>query len=139
MKRPLVLLLPLALVLLFGGASLYAQEDVKARIDAMERELQSLKASLARQGERADKDQTLITELKEKNELQAKKMEDISKAHEQMEKRFTLDEFYGPKASEDFAKKGLSPQFGGIYTKPFLRKMGRNTYLGGYMDASFRS
>ena len=81
MKRPLVLLLPFALVLLFGGASLYAQEDVKARIDAMERELQSLKASLTKQEERADKDQTLITELKEKNELQAKKMEDISQVN----------------------------------------------------------
>lgn len=139
MKRPLVLLLSFALALLFGGASLYAQEDVKARIDAMERELQSLKASLTRQEERANKDQAVITELKEKNELQAKKMEDISQAHEQMEKKFTLDEFYGPKKSEEFAKKGLSPQFGGIYTKPFLRRMGRNTYLGGYMDASYRS
>lgn len=139
MKRPLVLLLPFALTLLFGGASLYAQEDVRARIDAMERELQSLKASLARQGERADKDQTLITELKEKNELQAKKMEDISKAHEVLEKKFTLEDFYLPKKSQEFYEKGVSPQFSGIYTKPFLRRAGRNTYLGGYMDASYRA
>jgi len=139
MKRPLVLLLPFALTLLFGGASLYAQEDVKARIDAMERELQSLKASLTKQEERTDKDQTLITELKEKNELQAKKMEDISKAHEVLEKKFTLEDFYLPKKSQEFYEKGVSTQFSGIYTKPFLRKMGRNTYLGGYMDASFRS
>ena len=139
MKRPLVLLLPFALVLLFGGASLYAQEDVKARIDAMEKELQSLKASLTKQEERADKDQTLITELKEKNELQAKKMEDISKAHEQMEKKFTMEEFYLPKKSQEFYEKGLPGQFAGIYTRPFLRRAGRNTYLGGYTDASFRS
>lgn len=139
MKRPLVLLLPFALVLLSGGASLYAQEDVRARIESMEKELQSLKASLARQGERADKDQSLITELKEKNELQAKKIEDISKAHEVLEKKFTLEDFYLPKKSQEFYEKGISPQFSGIYTKPYLRRMGRNTYLGGYMDASFRS
>ncbi|MFN3467109.1 MAG: hypothetical protein ACK4WF_05345, partial [Candidatus Brocadiales bacterium] len=139
MKNPLVLLLSITLAFLSGGASLYAQEDVKARIEAMEKELQILKASLSKQEERADKDQALITELKEMNELQSKKIEDISKAHEQMEKKFTLEEFYGPRVSEDFAKKGLSPQFGGIYTKPFLRRFGRNTYLGGYMDASYRS
>ncbi|HHT9117716.1 MAG TPA: hypothetical protein ACFYD1_03715, partial [Candidatus Hypogeohydataceae bacterium YC38] len=68
-----------------------------------------------------------------------KKIETITKAHEDLEKRFVLEELYGPRKAEEFAKKGLSPQFGGIYTKPFLRRMGRNTYLGGYMDASYRA
>ncbi len=133
MKRVLMLLIPFILVFLFSGASLMAQEDVKARIEAMEKELQLLKSSLTKQEEKVVRDQAIITELKEKDELQAKKIEHL-------EERIHVEEFYyGPKKADEFYKKGLSPQFGGIYTKPFLARFGRNTYLGGYMDASFRS
>src|SRR3989337_2629927 len=41
--------------------------------------------------------------------------------------------------SAEFSEKKLAPAFGGIYTKPFLRRFGRNTYLGGYMDFQFRA
>jgi hypothetical protein len=139
MKQSFLWLFPIALVFLLGQTPLLAQEDVKARIEAMEKELQLLKASLTQQGEKATRDQALIAELQQKDELQAKKLEEISKAHEQLEKQFTLEEFYGPRVAEEFAKKGLGPQFGGIYTKPFLRRFGRNTYLGGYTDASYRT
>ncbi len=36
-----------------------------------------------------------------------------------------------------FADRKLAPTFGGIYTKPFLGRMGATTYLGGYMDFEF--
>ncbi|HHT9119992.1 MAG TPA: hypothetical protein ACFYD3_05550 [Candidatus Hypogeohydataceae bacterium YC41] len=134
----LVLLFPFVLAFFCGGASLAAEEDLKARVETMEKELQILKAALTKQEEKATKDQALITELEEQNNQQTKKIEEISQAHEVLEKKFTLEEFYFPKKSQEFYGKDLSPQFSGIYTKPFLRRAGRNTYLGGYMDASYR-
>ena len=32
----------------------------------------------------------------------------------------------------------LPPAFGGVYDKPFLRRFGRNTYLGGYVDLEYK-
>ena len=48
------------------------------------------------------------------------------------------EESYFAKKSAELSEKGLAPAFGGVYTKPFLRRFGRNTYLGGYMDFQFR-
>ena len=44
------------------------------------------------------------------------------------------DDFYWAKKSQEVVNKGLAPVFGKQYGKPFLRRFGRNTYIGGYMD-----
>ena len=41
--------------------------------------------------------------------------------------------------STELSGKKLAPAFGGVYTKPFLRRFGRNTYVGGYMDFEYRA
>lgn len=43
-----------------------------------------------------------------------------------------------PERAAKFEKEETAPGFGGIYTKPFLTKLGRDTYLGGYYDFEFR-
>lgn len=35
-------------------------------------------------------------------------------------------------------RAALPPAFGGVYDKPFLKRFGRNTYLGGYMDVIYK-
>ena len=42
-----------------------------------------------------------------------------------------------PKKSQEFAEKNLTQKLGGVYTKPFLRRYGRNTYVGGYADMEY--
>lgn len=42
-----------------------------------------------------------------------------------------------PGEAQKFEEKRVSRGFGGLYTKPFLTKLGRNTYLGGYMDFKY--
>jgi hypothetical protein len=48
------------------------------------------------------------------------------------------DDFYWAKKSQELVDKGLAPTFGKQYSKPFLRRFGRNTYIGGYMDHELR-
>ncbi len=43
-----------------------------------------------------------------------------------------------PEPSTAFAEKRLTAGFGGQYSKPFLSRLGRNTYLGGYIDLEFK-
>jgi hypothetical protein len=43
-----------------------------------------------------------------------------------------------PGMAQEFADKGISPKFGGLYTKPFLKRFGRNTYVGGYVDLEYQ-
>ena len=54
-------------------------------------------------------------------------------------KEATGEESYLARKSAELSEKKLAPAFGGVYTKPFLRRFGRNTYLGGYMDFEFRA
>lgn len=42
-----------------------------------------------------------------------------------------------PGAAREFEEKRVSRGFGGLYTKPFLAKLGQSTYLGGYMDFKY--
>jgi hypothetical protein len=43
-----------------------------------------------------------------------------------------------PEQSERFSRRGQASMFGGVASKPFLRRFGRNTYVGGYMDMVFK-
>jgi hypothetical protein len=121
MKKYTIMLLCLA-VLFFGAVCprVHAQgsdADLKAKVDKMEKMLMELKGELKQQTEATD-------------ELMAMKAE-ISKISAPT---LPADDFYWAKKSQDLVNKGLAPVFGNQYGKPFLRRFGRNTYMGGYMD-----
>ncbi len=97
----------------------YAQDeggDLKAKIEAMERQLKELKEQLNKQAE---------TSIAEKKELQALRDE---------VRGLVPGEHYWAKRAQELSDKGLAPWFGKQDTKSFLSKLGRNTYVGGYMD-----
>jgi hypothetical protein len=98
----------------------YANEgdmSLKLKIEEMERQLMDLKEQFEKQEE---------TSKAEKKELQA--------LREEVRGLVPGEEFYWAKKAQELKEKGLAPWFGGVETKPFLRRIGRNTYLGGYMD-----
>ena len=47
------------------------------------------------------------------------------------------DDFYIPRTAAEFQEGGESAQLGGIYTKPFLTQLGKNSYYGGYIDLEY--
>ncbi|MEE9514673.1 MAG: hypothetical protein V3V54_01460 [Candidatus Brocadiales bacterium] len=113
-----------------------AEEDLRTKVEMLERELNTLKEMMLNQQMGTAQGMTTVgsAEVAEKSDKHEKKLEKTGRQH-----GFTLSGLYIPERAEEFAEEGVSPQFGGIYTKPFLRRMGRNTYLGGYMDASYRA
>lgn len=123
---------------------LYAQpveseRGIQTRIEKLESELQELKTLLKEQMQRDSEKGAEIKKLKEQSEEQQERIGEVTKKYEEAAKMVEAPpEFYWGKRSQEFYEKGLSPQFGDIRTKPFLRRMGRNTYLGGYMDFEYR-
>ncbi len=98
----------------------YANEgdnSLKLKIEEMERQLMDLKEQFEKQEE---------TSKAEKKELQA--------LREEVRGLVPGEEFYWAKKAQELKEKGLAPYFGKQETKPFLRRLGRNTYIGGYMD-----
>lgn len=74
--------------------------------------------------------------------------EDLKKRIVQLEEevkklRKALEEIKAPKEAPfltqvgESARKGESPYFGGYYSKPFLERFGRNTFLGGYGEVNY--
>jgi hypothetical protein len=96
-------------------------EDLKAKVDSMEKMLMELKGELKQQTEATDELMAMREEIKN---ISAPSLPE--------------DDFYWAKKSQDLVNKGLSPVFGNQYGKPFLRRFGRNTYIGGYMDHELR-
>lgn len=133
MKRVAILAVLLLGAIILPSQGLHAQEDLKTKVDMLEKELQVLKQQLQKQEEGAAQREKIVAELADKTEAHDKDIKSITERGE-----FTYSGLWVPERADKFAKEKLSPQFGGIYTKPFLRRMGRNTYLGGYMDASYR-
>ncbi len=117
---------------------LYAQpvestNNLPGRINKLEKELQELKA-LSKEQTRKDLEREAdIKKLTARTEKQQKRLEEAARMVE------TPPELYWMKESQKFQRKGLSPSFGSQTTKPFLRRMGRNTYLGGYMDFEYHA
>ncbi|MDR4504958.1 MAG: hypothetical protein MRK01_09245 [Candidatus Scalindua sp.] len=103
-----------------GIVNSYAQEGdefLNAKIEAMEKQLQDLKEQFQKQQE--------ISKVEKQEFLTLKK--DL--------KGFAPGEGdYWAKKAFELQEKGLAPTFGKQYAKPFLRRFGRNTYVGGYMD-----
>ena len=88
-------------------------EDLRAKVDAMEKMLMELKGQLKQQAETTKELESLRDDVKG---------------------IMPGNEFYWAKKLRSLKTKGLAPVFGKQYGKPFLRRFGRNTYLGGYMD-----
>ena len=129
-----VMLIVVPLLLLLAAVDGFAQSsestDMKSKVDMLEKELSEIKGLLKQQVEndiRKDKEMAVLKEEVQKNEQKY--------AYEQASGETpTL-----PQRSAEFADKKLAPAFGGVYTKPFLRRFGRNTYFGGYMDLEYRA
>ena len=105
-----------------SGASGQAPDtDLKTKVDNMEKMLMDLKGQLKKQAEATDELKAMRDEIK-----------GVSAPS------LPADDFYWTKKSQEIVDKGLAPVFGKQYGKPFLRRFGRNTYIGGYMDHELR-
>ncbi|MGR3303520.1 MAG: hypothetical protein ACUZ8I_13585 [Candidatus Scalindua sp.] len=94
----------------FGAES---NEDLRAKVESMEKMLMELKGQL---------------------EQQAETTKELESLRDDVKGLLPGEEFYWAKKAQELSDKGLAPVFGRQYGKPFLRRFGRNTYLGGYMD-----
>ncbi len=94
----------------YGAAT---DEDLKAKVEAMEKMLMELKGQLAQQVETTKELESLRDDVKG---------------------IMPGNEFYWANKAKELKDKGLAPYFGDVRTKPFLQRFGRNTYIGGYMD-----
>ncbi|MCF6159300.1 MAG: hypothetical protein E3K32_12210 [wastewater metagenome] len=106
-------------------------EALHDKVDKLERELAELKDLLRQQVEKDAQEEREIAELREEVQRGVPGYPEIPYAETAPE-----EPYFAAKAAE-LEKKKLGPAFGGPYTKPFLRRFGRNTYLGGYMDFEF--
>jgi len=94
-----------------------ADEELSTKVDQMEKMLMELKGQLKKQTEATDELKAMRDEIDKISAPTA-----------------PADDFYWAKKSQELVDKGLAPVFGKQYGKPFLRRFGRNTYIGGYMD-----
>jgi hypothetical protein len=151
--RYLLLLIVIPFVATFFIADGFAQssetEALRSKVEMLEKELKEIKDLLRQQIEKDAQKEREIASLKEevqKNEVKFVK-EEAPAAHPsakelivgEEEARHTAEESYLAKKAAEIPEKKLAPTFGGVYTKPFLRRFGRNTYLGGYMDFAYRA
>src|SRR3972149_4302707 len=120
-------------------------ETLKSKVEMLENELKEIKDLLKQQVEKDVQKEKEIASLRE--EVQKKEIKistEETSAQIQTVKEAVVKEDVGEvpylaKKGSELAEKKLAPSFGGIYTKPFLRRFGRNTYVGGYMDLAFRA
>ncbi len=166
MRYVMLVIVPLLFVMMAvdGFAQSSESTDLKSKVETLEKELSEIKGLLKQQVEndmRKDKELAVLKEdVKDKEKTETaketpqkeiaalkeevrKEIASIKEEVQKNEQRYASEEVSGEapylvKKSAEFADKKLSPAFGGVYTKPFLRRYGRNTYLGGYMDFQFR-
>lgn len=107
-------------------------KSLETKVETLEKELTELKNLLKQQIEKDVQKEKEIALIKE--EVQKKETEtDAGKASVES------GDLYYAKKSAEFKDKKLAPAFSDQYTKPFARRFGRNTYVGGYMDFQFRA
>lgn len=94
--------------------------DLGSKIEEMEKQLSELKEQLNEQQKNSEA---------EKKELQALRNE---------VKGLLPGEYHWAGKAQELQDKGLAPAFGKPESKSFLTKLGRNTYIGGYMDHELR-
>lgn len=138
----------LLLIVSFFAVDVFAQssdtEVLKDKVERLESGLAELKELLKQQVEKDAQKEKEIASLKEKD---AQKEKELSSLKVEVQKKEAVAVSEAPSAEEttfaqksaEFSERKLAPAFGGVYTKPFLRRFGRNTYLGGYMDFQFRA
>ena len=138
----------LLLIISFFAVDVFAQssdtEVLKDKVERLESDLAELKELLKQQVEKDAEKEKEIASLKEKD---AQKEKDLSSLKVEVQKKEVVAVSESPSVEEttltqksaEFSGKKLAPAFGGVYTKPFLRRFGRNTYVGGYMDFQFRA
>jgi len=138
----------LLLIISFFAVDVFAQssdtEVLKDKVERLESDLAELKELLKQQVEKDAQKEKEIASLKEKD---AQKEKDLSSLKVEVQKKEVVAVSESPSVEEttltqksaEFSGKKLAPAFGGVYTKPFLRRFGRNTYVGGYMDFQFRA
>jgi hypothetical protein len=87
---------------------------------------------------KVEKMEKMLMELKDQLKQQTVASDELKAMRDEIKKisapTLPENEFYWAKKSQELENKGLSPVFGNQYAKPFLRRFGRNTYIGGYMD-----
>src|SRR3989304_5187360 len=145
--RYLSLIIVVSLALTFCINDVFAQssetEALKSKVEMFEKELKEIKDLLKQQIVKDSQKESEIASLKEKD---VQKEKEIASLKEEVKKKELAvapegaagEESYLARKRPELSEKGLAPAFGGIYTKPFLRRYGRDTYLGGYMDFPFR-
>ncbi|HHT9116408.1 MAG TPA: hypothetical protein ACFYEL_08060 [Candidatus Wunengus californicus] len=138
MRYLIFAVMPIAMFILVSSAfaQLSGTETLKNKVEMLEKELKEIKDLLKQQVEKDVQKEKDIASLKE--EVQ-KKVVAEAPAPPAIKEHVVGEEPYLAKKSAELAEKKLAPAFGGVYTKPFLRRFGRNTYLGGYMDFEFRA
>src|SRR3989304_1267476 len=117
-------------------------ETLKSKVEMLEKELQEIKTLLRQQSEKdvqKEKEMALLKEEVQKKEVKIAAEEAPAPPQAIREHVAGEEESYLYKKATELSEKKLAPSFGGVYTKPFLRRFGRNTYLGGYMDFDFRA
>ncbi len=130
-------------------ASAFFQREIIAddtttnnRLKMMEEEIKNLKQVLKENGisEKAAFVKEGLNEITEVDLEREKKLDEILASYEASKKKEdeALNEFYFAKKTKELGDKGLASWFGDTSTKPFLENLGRNTYLGGYMDVEYR-
>ena len=91
-----------------------ADEDLKAKVEAMEKMLMELKGQLAQQAETTKELESLRDDVKG---------------------IMPGSKFYWANKAQELKDRGLASYFGDVSgARPFYRTLGRNTYIGGYMD-----
>src|SRR3990167_5732413 len=129
-------LVVIPLVMSFFVVDAFAQSSetkpLEMKVEILEKELAELKNLLKQQIEKDVQKEKEIASIKE--EVQKKEVLTVSG-----ETPAETEEFYFAKKTAEAEEKKLAPAFRDQYTKPFARRFGRNTYVGGYMDFQFRA
>ncbi len=144
MRYLILAVLPFVVLILISCAFAQSSETeaLNNKVETLEKELQEIKTMLRQQIEKDVQKEKEITALKEevqKKDVKVTAEESPASVKEPVVKEATGAESYLARKSAELSEKKLAPAFGGVYTKPFLRRFGRNTYLGGYMDFQFRA
>ena len=144
MRYLILAVIPFMVLILISSA--FAQpsetEALKSKVEMLEKELQEIKTLLRQQSEKdvqKEKEMALLKEEVQKKDVKITAEESPASTKEAVVKEATGEESYLARKSAELSEKKLAPAFGGVYTKPFLRRFGRNTYLGGYMDFEYRA
>ena len=150
----------LFLALLFFVSHAFAEssetEMLRSKVEKMESELSEVKDMLKQQIARDMKKEQEIAELRQNDTKKEKEIASLKEEDAQKDKEIASlkkevaetqvapaaggevgGEAYFAKKYADFEKKKVGPAFSDQYTKPFLRRFGRNTYVGGYMDFEY--